>query len=80
VSWRGSRWISTPRACWEKGYVHGNVVGDDGLLLELEFLEDIGLENLFNLCEPEGQSRARIGTEDFVEGAWICHSRKFQKL
>jgi hypothetical protein len=29
---------------------HGHVVRDDGLFLELELLEDVGLENLLELC------------------------------
>lgn len=29
--------------------VHGDIVRDDGLLFELEFLERVGLEDLFHL-------------------------------
>lgn len=33
------------------GHSHGDIVGDDGLLLELELLEGIGLQDLLELCQ-----------------------------
>lgn len=37
----------------EQRDLHGDVVGDDSLFLQLEFLENIGLENLFNLWRAQ---------------------------
>lgn len=33
-----------------RGNVHGDIVGDDGLFLELKLLEGVGLEDLFGDC------------------------------
>lgn len=62
---------------------HGDIVGDDRLLLELKLLEDVGLEDFFNLCMaraqvnrlPRSWRRSRESAEPMG-----MHSRKFQKL
>lgn len=43
-------------------YVHGDVVGDDGLLLELELLEDSGLEDLLGDCSERSLAREFFST------------------
>lgn len=39
----------------QAGDLHGNIVGDDSLLLELKLLEDVGLQDLLDLCDSECQ-------------------------
>lgn len=48
ISWRNA--IESSIASAVKN-LHGDIVRDDGLLLELELLEDIRLEDLLHLCD-----------------------------
>lgn len=50
--------------------LHGYIVGDDGLLLKLKLLEDVGLEDLLKLCRDvvrDTATIARIETPVAVE-------------
>lgn len=55
--------------CWD--HLHSNVVRDDGLLLELELLENIGLQDLLNLCRKSSVSDLGLYTdgEAFTHGS-----------
>ena len=60
--------------------VHGYIVGDDGLLLELKLLEHIGLEDLLDLFRRGRDWRSAVWHGAHGEEECQIYSRKFQRL
>lgn len=55
----------------KKNNVHGDIVGDDGLLLELELLEDSRLEDLLGDCSEISLAREFSALRDNGENVRI---------